>query len=151
MCRFGDWWARVRAALPPRRAARAAMLIVYGAAVLVGSSVFADLPDQVDRTIGHPLTITMASLLIIGGLVGFWAVPHGCWRVERGAIWLVTAAVVIYIGSLIVSYPGIDPGERSMRVWLITMLIGTLLARVVTIWGPSMDPATRRRHGGRRL
>ena len=151
MTRVTAWWTRLRGWFPPDRAVRAAMWVVYGAAVIVGGSVFADLPDQVDRTIGHPLTITMAVLLIAGGGIGVWAVPRGCWRVERGAIWFILAAVSIYVASLIVAYPAIDVGERSMRAWLIVMLLGALTARLGTIWGPDTDPRISARRRGRRL
>lgn len=142
-------WSLVRARLRASWVVRAAMTVVYSAAVLVGGSVFADLPDQVERTIGHPLTIIMAVLLIGGGGVGVWAVPHGCWRVERGAITLLGTAVALYITSLIVAYPSIDCGERSMRAWLLVMLAGTLVARLAAIWGPDEDPARRVGRGRR--
>lgn len=134
-------WGRLWRWLPEPRATRWLMLAIYVTAVLLGGSVLADMPGQIEDAVGHGLTVAMAALLILGGIAGSMAIPGGAWRAERGAILILAAAALIYMASILMgAYPAADSGERVLRAGWTSLVVLGLAARTATIWGADTDP-----------
>lgn len=135
-------WGKIWRWLPEPRATRWLVLTIYSVAAVAGIfSTLADMPDQVEATAGHGLTVAMGVLLILGGMIGVTSIPSGAWRVERGAILLLAAAAAIYILSILLgSYPAADSGEQAIRVGWTSIVMLALAARMATVWGADTDP-----------
>ena len=134
-------WGRLWRWLPEPRATRWLVLTIYSTAVVLGGSTLTDMPDQVEATAGHGLTVAMGVLLILGGMIGVTSIPSGAWRIERGAVLLLAAAAAIYILSILLgSYPAADSGEQAVRVGWTSIVMLALAARTTTIWGADTDP-----------
>jgi hypothetical protein len=101
------------------------------------------LPTLVTGTIGPVLAVGVGTVLVIGGLLGTFAVLLGLWWLERVAL-LITGLgwVLLLPASLAVATSG-----RSFAVWLVVALIFTALGDVVKryarIGWAYLDPARK--------
>lgn len=99
----------------------ALQIIGYAIAATAGLlAALGGLPSIVTGQIGPTLAVTVGAVLVVGGLVGAWAVISGAWWLERLALWVTGIGyVALAVPTLFFAF---TPGRANSTIWLIVAL-----------------------------
>lgn len=138
--------------LPPREARRlrGVLALAYAATAWAGIAALIWTPTTITSAIGILVTYSWATLAVLGGSVGVWAVARDQWRTERWSAPLAVGGAVTYavaVWSLVIT----ETSGRAAQASWITVVALLLIYRVLEVWAAaSRDRATydaQRRQG----
>lgn len=111
------WYERIWHRLEEPQAMTAVQILTFLAASAAGVTVvFGGFPYFLEEAIG-PLALGVASILIVGGLVGAFSCLRGIWWLERIALLLVGLGWFLFIPSLMYV-----PLRMPLKVFMIILV-----------------------------
>lgn len=91
------------------------LAVVCGVLAAVGG-----LPNIITLQLGSVLSVIVGSMLIVGGIIGAFAVFKGLWWIERVAIWITGLGyVALLLPTLAYAMTG---NTTTSTIWLIVAL-----------------------------
>lgn len=108
---------------------------------VAGGSALMLPPVSIEHKIGPTMTIVWASLLLVGGSLGYIGalVLHGWWWVERTGIITACTGGLIYFVALL-GIHGVSPGNRIPQACFVLFFIIAGVIRYTRIMGSQTDP-----------
>jgi hypothetical protein len=125
------------------KAINAAQFVTYAAAAISGAvAAWGGLPIIVTGQIGPILAASVGSVLLIGGVLGAFAVLFGNWWLERVAL-LITGVGWLMLMPATFSF-AFSGKASSYTIWLIIALLfaalGDIVKRYLRIQWAYLDP-----------
>lgn len=113
---------------------------IYSLAAMGGLSALIDPPSTVEGAIGALAMAILASMLLLGGVVGAPAALLGVWRFERTAVIAIGSAAAIYGLTIIVRQFSM-PGSRILHLSFVLIVLLMQYVRWQRIKRRPYDPA----------
>lgn len=105
----GLWWLFLKIEEP--RVVRLLHFVIYVSMAIIGSVYLSNPPHPYEGVLGQILAIILGALVLLGGLLGAFAVLPGIWWVERlGVISLMTGLTMYLVVTLSVQASPINVG-----------------------------------------
>lgn len=128
-------WRRVH---EPRTVAIAQMLI-YVAFAYGATTALLDPPRTVEGAVGESSMMTLAAMLLFGGLLGAPTALVGAWRWERVAMLSTGLATVLY-GLIVLSLAITESGNRQLQLMMVVAVFLQHIIRWRRIRERPFDP-----------
>lgn len=106
----------------------AAQVVGNAAAAVAGAlAIMGGFPNLLTGTIGPIMAVGVGSVLVVGGVVGAFAVLAGFWWLERVALLVVGLGWVLMVPAI---FAYAASGRAPGSIWLIVALLITALTDV---------------------
>lgn len=130
------WWLRV----PMPRELSVAFTLLYTLALGAGVVTLLYPPVSLSREVGGPeVMASVGVLLAVGALLSMYGGAREHWKVERIGLWLISWALLIYAGIVLVLHFS-STGSRLTQLFVIGMALVAFLIRFLMIWRFTFRP-----------